>query len=340
MRFSLAATPYLLAGIAFAQAPTPLVLPELLSRIAKNAADFQNVAPLTLSEETLRQRSRPGSIGLAEKDDAVGRLPTAPFNQREVVSEYGYASLRNAPAALHEIRKIVRVDGRDFSTVDNARHAMTIGLTSGNDKQKKRILEDFEKHGLKGSVTDFGQLLLVFSTRRIGDYDFHIDRETRVGVEPVLVLAYRQRGGPESLTVFRGNSAVRQPLTGEIWVRKSDGLPLRITLLSTQQMKHNVIKDEAAVDYSLSAFGAVLPVAVSHREYLNGDLLTENLFRYAPFRRISSGSKATGAPSPSKGVGEQTVANPAAPVPTVSQPAAKTEDDTPLVKAPVVRIPE
>ncbi|MGI8988592.1 MAG: hypothetical protein ACR2I2_03275 [Bryobacteraceae bacterium] len=327
---------FLLGASAVAQAP--LGLAELLNRISKDAADFQKVAPLTLSEETLRQRSRPGFAGLLEKDSAAARLPPAPLSQREIVSEYGYASLRNAPAALHEIRKIVRVDGRELSTVDNARHAVAAGL-SGDDKQKKRLLEEFEKHGLKGSVTDFGQLLLLFSKRRIGDYDFHIDREARVGVDPVLVLAYRQRGGPESLTVFRGNTAVRQPLTGEIWVRKSDGMPLRITLVSIQRMQHNAIKDEAAVDYSPSPLGAVLPVAVVHREYLNDDLLTENLFRYAPFRRIAGGAEPGSAP-PSKGVGEQTVANPPLSLPSVSKPGSRPEDDTPMVKAPIVRIPE
>ncbi len=337
MDFRRVAAMCVLSGFTAALGTAPPDLQRLLAGISDSAAAFQKVAPFTLSEETLQQRSRPGFTSLIEKDDAVAKLPPARFDRREVVSEYGYASLPNAPAALHEIRKVVSVDGREFSTVDKARHAMTLGLVSGDNKRTKRLLEDFEKHGLKGSVTDFGQLLLLFSKRRIGDYDFQVERETRVGVDPVLVLAYRQRGGPESLTVFRGNTAARKPLTGEIWVRKSDGLPLRITLLSTQQMKHNTIKDEGEVDYSPSPFGSVLPVAVAHREYLNGDLLTENLFRYAPFRRIAPLPSET---LPSKGVAEQTVANSPVPSPPGPKSVPETQDNTPVVKAPIVRIPE
>jgi hypothetical protein len=74
-------------------------------------------------------------------------------------------------------------------------------------------------------------------------------------------------------------------------VRKSDGLPLRISIVAIQKAKSYFIKDEAAVDYVSTPYGVILPASVVHREYLNEELLSENVFHYAPFRKFTSETK-------------------------------------------------
>lgn len=254
-------------------------LGEALARIAQQADAFRRVAPGVSAEETLNQRSRP-------PDTRDPQIVTAPFQTREVISQYGFAALHAAPLALHEFRKVISVDGRRVTTAEKARHAMILGLHSDSDRQKKAFLEDFEKHGLHGAVTDFGQLLLLFGARRQQDFDFHFAAPQQSGADPVFVLGYKQVAGPESLTVFRGNSAERQSLEGEIWLRQSDYLPLRITMVSSKPFEKATIRDEAAVDYAPGQFGAVLPVSVVHRNYLDKELLSENIFHYSAFRKL------------------------------------------------------
>jgi hypothetical protein len=74
-------------------------------------------------------------------------------------------------------------------------------------------------------------------------------------------------------------------------VRRSDGLPLRVTITAVQASKDGAIKDELAVDYAESPFGCILPASVVHREYFKDELLTENVFRYGSFRKVDKGAR-------------------------------------------------
>jgi hypothetical protein len=267
------------AMICNAQGPArKLDLPRILERIADQAEAFRRVAPTVLAEETLEQR--------------VKLTPESPdFVSHEVVSEYGYGGVPEAPKSIHEIRKVISSDGKQVTTTAKARQAMTLGLHGDDDKLKKRLLEDFEKHGLRGAVTDFGQVILLFSARHRKDYEFKMAGEKLIGTDKVTVVEYKQVGGSGGVTLFRGNAEAKQPVQGEILVRKTDGLPLRITMTSLATTAEGPVKDELSVDYDGSSLGCILPVTVVHRESLKDIVVSENTFRYGPFRRMEGGEK-------------------------------------------------
>jgi hypothetical protein len=81
---------------------------------------------------------------------------------------------------------------------------------------------------------------------------------------------------------------VRQALEGRLWVRKIDGLPLRVDAWAQYTDGQHRIRDEATVDYVESAHGFLTPVSVLHRHLVDGQPITENLYHYEPFRMFSS----------------------------------------------------
>jgi len=150
------------------------------------------------------------------------------------------------------------------------------------------MLEQFQRYGLAEAAADFGQLILLFGPRRQGDYHFRVTRLERLGADAALVVDFQQKGGSGSLLIFQGKTATHQKLDGEIWAREGDWLPLRITLRSSRQVGKLWVRDEASVDYTMSQHGVLVPAAVVHRQWAGQDLLVENLFRYAAFRKFAA----------------------------------------------------
>jgi hypothetical protein len=56
------------------------------------------------------------------------------------------------------------------------------------------------------------------------------------------------------------------------------------------QAKHH-IRDEASVDYTASAHGFLTPASVVHRHLVDRQLMTENLYRYEPFKLFAADSE-------------------------------------------------
>ena len=81
---------------------------------------------------------------------------------------------------------------------------------------------------------------------------------------------------------------MRRALQGVLWVRKSDGLPLRVETWVEHMQSKRTVRDEATVDYTLSYHGFLTPASVVHRHLVGGQLLTENLYRYEPFKLFSA----------------------------------------------------
>ena len=48
------------------------------------------------------------------------------------------------------------------------------------------------------------------------------------------------------------------------------------------------IRDQASIDYVLSPHGFLTPASVLHRHLVDGKLMTENLYRYEPFKVFSA----------------------------------------------------
>ncbi|MGH9660369.1 MAG: hypothetical protein ACRD96_17600 [Bryobacteraceae bacterium] len=279
----------LLAGLA-ASAQNDNAAAAILRRVAEEAEVFQSVARDLIAEEKLEHRSRKPASRFRPR---IGKAAEAPavvqYQTREIISEYAYGALAEAPGALHEFRQVIAIDGRPLVRAEKARQTLTLGVRSGSDKVKKKMLQDFEKHGLVGAATDFGQMILLFTKRRLPRYRFSVVKEAQIGADAAVVLSYREAG--ESLTIFSGRSSIRKPLEGELWVRKSDSLPLRITMVAAREEDDQTVRDEATVEYEPSAYGVVLPVSVLHRETAGDQLVAENRFRYASFRRFGAQSE-------------------------------------------------
>lgn len=281
----------LLVALAL-RAQAPPDLGEYLDALGRTAANFAATAPSLMAEETLSQRGRRSFVEILRnaKEDKIKnleiRLPDD-FSVHEVVSRWALAPFGDAKV-LHEIRRIVTLDGEPVNDAAEARHAMTLGLQSPDDRVKRELLEDFENSSLEGAVTDFGQVILLFEMRRQKDYEFVYGGERTLADHPVAILRYRQISGADGVTVFKERTAQRQPIEGELWLRAGDLLPLRVTLNSVETLsKKYKIRTEATVDYAPSQFGLV-PRSVTHRQLLNGDLMVENDLRYADYEHADT----------------------------------------------------
>ena len=164
-------------------------------------------------------------------------------------------------------------------------------MAAGN-KRKKELLTQFEKYGLLGAVTDFGQLLLLFTSGDVNHYAFTFRRMENQGTAHLLVFSYQQIDGAEALTVVdarRGQEAHNVRLNGEVWVRENNFLPVRITLLSGQQSQ-DLVREEASVEYAMSQFGALLPFFTEHHELRGTTVVAENKFSYTDFHKFAASS--------------------------------------------------
>jgi hypothetical protein len=150
------------------------------------------------------------------------------------------------------------------------------------------MLEDFARHGLVDIATDYGIFLLAFSKRGLQNMKLAITGEEQVGADAVWAIAWQQTSADSGMLEFLGNQASRRALQGRLLVRKSDGLPLRIQSWSEHAQEGHMIRDEGTVDYRQSPHGFLTPASVVHRHLVDGNLITENLYRYEPFKLFSA----------------------------------------------------
>jgi hypothetical protein len=276
--------------LAAQEPPAPPTLPQILSRVAEEAEVFQQNAPKALTLETLEQRTmmppsrfRP-RIGKAATEVLKPRLQV-----REIVSEYSVGTLNESISRdLFELRQVVSVDGRKVQSAESARHALSLGIKSPDDRVRKRMLEDFAKHGLVDIATDYGLILLAFTRRGQENMTITAGGEEQVGADTAVVISWRQKSSEGGALVFAGRQASRRSLQGRLLVRKSDGLPVRVEAWTERQDGDVTSRENATVDYVESAHGFLTPASVVHRHLVNGGLITENLYRYEPFKMFSA----------------------------------------------------
>ncbi|MGD0498708.1 MAG: hypothetical protein ABSC23_09765 [Bryobacteraceae bacterium] len=287
-----------------AGAGQPPPAPDILSRVAEQAELLAQKAPLVLTRETLEQRAtvlRPPRI-------RIGKAATEPLKPqgkvRTIVSEYTVAPLKgSASKDLLEFRQVISVDGHPVQSAESARHALSLGVQSPDDRERKRMLEDFAHYGLQDLGTDYAMILLAFTNRGQEDMLILPSGEERIGGDNALVFSWQQRSPAKGELLFDGSQAARLPLAGKLWVGKSDGLPLRVWVWAIRQSSKRSIRDEATVDYVMSPHGFMAPVSVHHQHIVDGQTTTENLFRYEPFKLFGADSEikfspAPGSPSP------------------------------------------
>jgi hypothetical protein len=292
--------------IAFAQDPAQPNLPDLLSRVAEEAEMLQQNAPKSLTQEVLEQRALMPATRFRPRIGKKATTMAAPPPRlvvRQIVSEYSVGTLKESTVQnLTELRQVISVDGRKVQSAASARHALSLGVTSADDRIRKRMLEDFAKHGLVDIATDYGIFLLAFTKRGLENMKVTLGGEEQVGADAAWVLNWQQTSPDAGLLQFVGNQASRVALRGRLLVRKSDGLPLRIQSWTehsedaTQVLLQSwsghpptqTVRDEATVDYIQSAHGFLTPASVVHRHLVDGHVMTENLYRYEPFKMFSA----------------------------------------------------
>lgn len=268
---------------------------KMTARVSEEAEAFLRIAPEVLGTEKLHQRAqKPPSrfhprVGAA----AVSAPPAPQWKEHDIVSEYGFASFSGESGAIHELREVISVDGKKVSDTKKAQDALAKAITATDDARKKEVLKEFEKYGLTGAVTDFGQLLLLFTRRQVERYEFVAQGARMIGPDRALVFAYKQIDGPEALTLFdeKHNDQVHHlKVEGEIRVRATDFVPLQITIAAHEGDAPNSIREEAAVSYAMSPYGALLPTSTEHRELRAGKIVAENQFVYVDFHKFGASS--------------------------------------------------
>jgi hypothetical protein len=285
--------PLLLAWAAWAvagQIPGGPTFSDILSRVAEEAEVFHQNAPKALTQETLEQRAlMPASRFRPRIGKAALEVPKPHLQVREIVSEYSVGSLsESASHDLVEFRQVVSVDGRRVQSAESARHALSLGVHSTDDRLRKRMIEDFASHGLVDIATDYGTILLAFTKRGMELLEIKPAGEDRVGADAAQVLSWRQVSGPGVALEFNGRRSARRALEGRLWVRRSDGLPVRVESWMEHADGDHKVRDEATVDYVLSSHGFLTPASVVHRHVVDGQIITENLYRYEPFKLFTA----------------------------------------------------
>jgi hypothetical protein len=264
---------------------------KMAARVSEEAEALLKIAPDIVGTETLHQSAVKAPSRFHAR---TGTAPTeAQWVEHDIVSEYAFARFATESDAIHELRRVTTADGRTVAESKRAQDELARAMTASDDNSKKELLKQFEKWGLSGAVSDFGQLLLLFTRRNIGSYEFTFKGSRMIGYDRSLVFAYKQIDGAEALTVFDENKhdqARRLRLEGEIRVRAEDMVPLQITLSAHTGDLPNTLREEAAVTYKMSEFGALLPSSTEHQEIRNGKMVAQNKFSYSNFHKFGAAS--------------------------------------------------
>jgi hypothetical protein len=269
----------------------PASFAPVLARISEEAAVFQQSIVKALSQETLEQRSwMPPSRFQPRVGQSAAVVPRPRLQTRLIVSEYSVGVLKESESRdLVEFRQVVSVDGKAIRSQASARHALSLGLRSPDDRVRKRMLEDFARNGLVDIATDYGLILLAFGSRGIADMQFAEEAERQAGAETVRSILWKQLTPAGGELQFHGRQFTRIPLAGRLLVRKADSLPVAIEVWAESvDSNKQKIRDEAVVAYQMSERGFLVPVSVVHRHRVNGAVLTENHYRYEPFKLFSA----------------------------------------------------
>jgi hypothetical protein len=268
---------------------------KMTARLSEEADAFRRLAPNVLGRESLHQRSlKPPPRFRPRVGDAARKPPEPTWQVREILSEYAFTKFMGEEETLHELRSVISVDGKPVKESKTAEDTLARIITLKDTERQQQLLKEFEKYGLLGAATDFGQLLLLFTPRNMDRFEFTERGTKMIGEGEVLVFGYTQIDGPPSLTIFPskpGEAPLKVRAAGEIWVREDNFLPMRITLAIRKLDGTREVREEAEVDYTTSTFGALLPAMTHHRELRGDAVVAENTFVYSNFHQFGASSE-------------------------------------------------
>ncbi len=237
----------------------------VMETLEREADKFAGTVPQIQGREVLQQTRRPNI-------------------QRQIVSDYGFFAMQ--PGNIHEIRVVQSVDGKPVRQRGDGLKDVARNVMAADDKQRRRLLESFEKHGLQGVAIDFGPTILLFTSANIQKFEFAFLRMDAMDGSEVAVYRYEQVDGAGGMTIFAEGKPIRQRVQGELWARPASGMPVRIVLDTDHQEGRDRIRDFTFVDYARSEFGPLLPTLVVHRQFRDRTLLVQDLFRYSAYRKL------------------------------------------------------
>jgi hypothetical protein len=263
---------------------------EWTSRVAAHAEQFARKAAGVQTTETLVQRSYNLPPHARFAIGAAAAPVYARYLVNELVSDYTIAPLKAGAGNLVEFREILSLNGKTVRTPDVARKALARAVNAGEVASRKRMLEGLVKLGLVDVATDFGLLLLAFTNQAQSGVEWAEAGTAFVGAEEAAVLEWRQKS--EGALEFMDGKSASRPMHGWMWVRRSDGVPLRVRAMFEHQARGRTIRDDTTIDFVLSrVLSCVTPATVAHRHFVDGFLLTENLYTYQPFRLFTTDSR-------------------------------------------------
>jgi hypothetical protein len=252
-----------------------------IARLGREADLFERSAYRVTGTETLKQ-AVPAGVRIAR--NARGVETTLPALNREIVSDYGFISVDEPGGAIREARNVRQIDGQTWNRKNTSLADLAKGITSGDDKSKRKQLERFEEYGLHGFVTDLGQLILLFARGNTARYEMVYETTDETGYH---VYRYQQLDGKEAFTVYgEGKEPTRQRPKGHVWFNPIDKMPVRISIEAEREVDRIPIRDISTVDYKMSSLGFVLPLHIVHQQFVGGTLYVTDDFTYTNFREV------------------------------------------------------
>ncbi len=283
--------PVLLLGLAcpvfagLANAQTALDLSVLSSR----AQSFAESLPNSVCTEILRQREvRYESRLRIRPNDPSLVAPPPKVIEREIVSDLGYVLERVPTPQWREVREVVRVGDKQIATKEKARERLLFGLKSERDRDRHRLLSEFQKYGLDFTVTDYGLSLLMFLPTEVRKFDYEFEKREFAGAEAMQVFLFRRRDTDVSVTVFNEKQLTHARLEGRLWIRERDGMPLRIQLLTRTKSEDDNILDDGTVEYEPSRFGPLVATGVRLVRFINNKPTAEAIYQYSNHQRFNA----------------------------------------------------
>ena len=268
-------------------------LDQALAAIARAAAQLLETAPRFGSQETLKQKAivTPRRTPAADPGNRAGPAQAPDrTNDRQILSAYALCGRGPHPQSLQEIRVVYESQGKTILPRAKAWAELKEAALT-NFALRPELRGEFERESLGETAVDFGQLLLLFQKTSLPKYTFALLKSELVGADAALVISFAQQSGAASLHLNEAGKRSQARLEGQIWVRATDYLPLRIILRAERDRKKVRLRDEVHVDYELHQGATLLPASVSHRRYLDDQLRAENIYQYAEWLALDESQK-------------------------------------------------
>jgi hypothetical protein len=270
-------------SIAYAAAPVPTQTRNVIARLGQEADRFEQNAYRFVGMETLRQTQPAGTRFSTGPRGIQTKLPEKTY---EILSEYGFISSDEPGGSLKEVRYVLKVDGLKWNSGKKELKNLAARIATKDAKNRVKSLESFEDYGLRGFLSDAGQLILLFARKGVEKYEFTFDREAVASTGPVWVYKYSQLDGNAALTIYGEKEPIRHKPAGEVWLSAGDGLPVRITIESAYFVGESQIRDVTAVDYEMSRWVFLLPSRIVHRQFVDGTVYVIDEFLYSDFKEV------------------------------------------------------